>query len=284
MTLTQIIITVVVALISLFLGGAITRYYSSRRNLALVVPSLFDVIDLRRVAKEKIQILYNQKNIQSLWVVRFLVQNRGNADIQKSMVRRCPYVSFGDKAVAIDVEPVSLPEDAIVNATIGETGTVSFSIEYLKRHSQAAFQILVHSETEAWLSAGDIVADTGLIENTKVDFVNLMSGGFPHFMDRTSEIVRLHRKVIIGIYMFLSIGFILFGVFALVQPFFSRYFPVLKSTCQPASRAVGILLNGCFLLLPTWYIWRKFRYLAVFYNKSKLSKDKAGPATESKED
>jgi hypothetical protein len=193
------------------------------------------------------------------------------------MVRRVPSISFGDKALAIDIEPVYVPDGAVVNATIDGGGSVLLSIGYLGRRSQAAFQVLVFPQTDTSLEAGDITADTGLIEDTDVDFANFLSGGFPTFMDHFTNVIRRYRKGLANTYMLLSVSLIVFGtsvlILACMRPstansMLKGIVKLIFGTSSFAAAGCFMLLNGCLLLFPTWFLWRRIRYLAPFDKKT----------------
>jgi len=189
----NILLYVVSIIITIIIAVIVTRYYSTRRILNLVIPSIFDIIDISRIAKEKIQILYKNNRIESLWVIRVVLQNSGNFDIEKNMVHIAPQIDFGNSVKVIDVEPIYTDSESEINAEISEEGFCIFNIGYLKRRKQSAFQILVHTQCGKSIDYKDISLNQGVIENTDIRLINLKRG-FPTLFMKPASFFFVHRR------------------------------------------------------------------------------------------
>lgn len=266
MTLPDIGPSIVIAILSLILGALITRYYATRRRINIVVPSAFNLVDLSRVAKEKIQILCNNKPIENLWVVRIVIQNRGNIDVESSAIRANPTLSFGESIEIIDIEQRHVGEENQVKATIRDTRFAEFKIDYLKRREQAAFQILVHSPKGDNFSPKDLSVAAGIIDNTDIHLANLAAGAMPATFTGVAKVIRKYRKLIGWAYLLLSLILILVGITDLYDPSLLNLSKTTQSTFPVPSRWKGTipLVYGLVLLMPTILLIRKLRYLDLF--------------------
>ena len=192
----DILITFLVSVISIIIGALVTRHYSARRRLELVIPSFLDVVALSHVAKDKIQVLYQGMHIKSLWVLRVVIQNRGNFDIEQRMVRAFPRINLGAFARIIDIEPVHLDRESLVELSVEDERYAVLKIDYLQRRRQAAFQIVAHSAGGAVLRPDDIVLENGIIENTTVSLKNLLACGFTGKLERfVNTVLKFNRPL-----------------------------------------------------------------------------------------
>ena len=274
MTTYEVGLVVLVGILMLVLGSLVTRHYSMRRSLVLVIPSVIDVVDLSRIAKEKIEVLYQGVRIESLWVIRVLIRNRGNVDIEKGMVRSNPRIDVGELAKAIDVEPVDESESSSIQSSIEEDRYVAFEINYLPRKAQAAFQVLAHTPNGFDLDPSAITLDRGIIQNTDLDLVNL-SVPVPGFWGILIRHVRRRRKIVLWAYMIFGSACIVLSPLVAI---YYQHIPKLLGTPQPTTRpkaifsAAFLFLYGIAVIVPFSYFLRKYRYMEPFIGEKKPPK------------
>lgn len=264
--------TIVVAILSLILGALVARHYSTRRILAIVIPSLFDIVDLSRVAKDKIKVLYQDKPIGSLWVIRVVIQNQGNYDLEKKLVRSEPKVSLGDFAIAIDVEPVNIDKEASIQTTIEEGKFITFHINYLQRGKQAAFQVLAHTTKGFDLKPNDIILDRGIIENTDVRLVNLLTGGFRGVTESLYCFIRERLKLFAWAYIIIGCAFVIYGLINAIYPDIVTLIGMPHpTTIETVPRVVFPIIIGFLFIFPMYHILRRHRYIGIFNQKKENS-------------
>jgi hypothetical protein len=167
MTAKEILITIILSLFSIVITIIITRHYSYRSCIAIIIASVFDIIDLSKVAKDKIEIFYNKIPIEQLWIIRAILNNQGNIDINSDMVHNPPSLRLIEDARIIDAENISNDNINKVDSFIMNEKSVVFNINYFQRRNLLAFQILVHTNKGISLKPDDIILSKGIIENTK---------------------------------------------------------------------------------------------------------------------
>jgi len=275
MTLQEIVVAVLLSLISLVVGALVNRYYASRRKISIVVPSLFNLVDLSRVAADKVQILYANKPIESLWVIRIVVQNSGNADITEEMVQILPRVSFGEATSIIDVEPTHTSSESDAEALVVDNRLVDIKINYLRRGRESAFQILAHAARGSAIDPNDIRIEQGLIENADLGIYNFLTAAVPSVLQQPYKILRKQRKLVARVYIVLSSLLVVFGVTSILAsgirgwPEEVATTPLLEGIVQlilPKRPLVGVLLifYGFLLIVPSVYLLRRQHYLELF--------------------
>jgi hypothetical protein len=153
-----------------------------------------------------------------------------------------------------------------LKATIDREDKVTFEVEYLQRKKQAAFQLLVHTESGSDLRPTDITCDIGTIANTSGKFLNLMSSPVPDVFRSMEQLLRRNRKAIIRLYFMISFGMMLAGAFMLLHPWvIQNYdFPILGTESPPTPIAIGTFIYGLLLLFPTVFAFKRMRYLELF--------------------
>ena len=262
----DLVITIVVGVISLILGALATRYYAARRRFSVIIPSMVDLIKISRIARERIRILYKDREVEALWVVRLVLQNRGNLDIDASLVKTSPSIQLAPSLKLMDVEPVHIKDHNSITARLHGEDKVIFDIDYLQRKQQVAFQLLVHTESGKTLRAADIVCDSGTITDTITSFTNLVSNSMPDIFRSIEQFLRLGRKTIIRAYFVLSLGLICAGVLMLLHPWVVQNYGFRLFGTQSPPRVAGIatLIYGMILLFPTMFAFRRLRYLDLF--------------------
>lgn len=275
-------VTIVVGAICLILGALATRYYAARRRFLIIIPTMIDLVRVSRIAKEKIQILYKGRAVESLWVVRLVLQNRGNLDIDASLVRTPPHIQLAPSVKLIDVEPVHVKGHDSITARLEGEDKVTFDIDYLQRKQQAAFQLLVHAESGKTLRPVDIVCDSGTIANTTTSFTNLMSSPVPDVFRSMEQLLRRNRKTIIRLYFVISFGLMCAGVFMVLHPWvIQNYdFPLLGTRSPRKVVAITTLIYGILLFFPTMFSFKRMRYLELFPLPSEETKTQS-PTKES---
>ncbi len=272
MNINELGITIIVAIASIILGALITRHYSARRVLDMVIPSYFDALDLRHIAKEKIRVLYQGKPVESLSVIRVVLHNQGNSDIVKNMVKNHPMLFFGDLVKLIDVQPVYSDKETNVEASINEEKYVIFKIDFLQRRKMVAFQILAYLDKRSNFNPGDITLEPGIIENTDTRMKNLLSTEVYGVVDRFLFTIDKIRKPLTyflmtlgGLFIITSLLVVLSLLFPNIGHFLGFFRIGEQKPYEMIISALLLFLPGISLMLLMNYIFKRDKYTNIFF-------------------
>jgi hypothetical protein len=266
MTVTEIEITIAVGLIMMLLGAVATRHYSSRRRINFIMPSLIDVVNISHLVKDNIKIYYRDVPIQSLWVLRLIVKNNGNFDINKDMIRNLPKLTFKDSVKIIDIEPVIYDDNALISGLRSSETSIDFDIEFLKRGKQTAFQILFHTVDDSRVRMDDIKLSEGVIENTTVKLIKLGTTVIPYPFSRL--VGSGHKRILIFVLM-LIIGSLFFAIMGILALFGHQQYLVPPPT-KDLSTKDNIFMGLFFIVysfmfaVPAILLLRRYRYIKIF--------------------
>ncbi len=273
MSLTTIILTLSITLISIILTAIISRHYAMRSKLYFIIYSIVDLVKLSRIAKDKVQILYNAQPVDSLSVIRIVIENHGYIDISKDQMRSKPKIKFINSAKVIDIEEVDKNvENEIIPEIDLENNEIYFDLIYIKRKEKTAFQILVHKEKGEPIEYKDLTFYKGTIKNTDVRFLNLEAVRFPKYVDNFFEILRKHPKIITIFYIGFSLYFLFKGISYIIYSIvnFNIYDFIGLDTPEKISISLGILFifTSFTVLFPILWLYRRLKYRTIFYKKN----------------
>ncbi len=163
-------------IISIVITCLVTWIYASRRKLLFAIPSVFRLIDVGRLTNKQIKLLYGDKEIQSIHIVRMVLSNIGNHDIAKNAIHTAPRFDFGPDAHILDAKVLNTSEYTNGITTIVDNHILQFDIDFLQRKQSIAYQILLELKTDAEIDLSRAALVPGVIENTGVVFKHIHLG------------------------------------------------------------------------------------------------------------
>jgi hypothetical protein len=263
-----IIITAIFFLLSILLTIVITKHYSSRSELNIIIASILDLVRISSDAKDKIKVLYNNEEVKSLSVIRLVIENQGNNDISEDQVKVFPSLRFINNVKIINVDEISKGNKSNVQTKVIGDNEIQFHFKFLSRKNKCAFQILVHNEEGFTTSIRDLSFYEGVIKNTRLKFTNYDVSDLPSMIARMNHFIQTNYKAITVVYSLIS--FILFslGVFMLINLVFPNTVKLIDSSNRPTiENILSVILLwflSFFLIAPILVAYRRIRYRMLF--------------------
>jgi len=206
----NLVLTVILPIVTLFVGIFIAKYYSTRSTLKIGVSSLIGAFDIEAAAKNKLEILYEGKTVEKLWIIRFAIINSGNRDIISTMVNIPPKIIIKKDAEILSWDKGYSTENSDVYLEINDDSSVQIMIESLPRKGVNAFQLVARSQEKISIKPKDISVDRGFIIDT--DVKKIQKSSFIIFKPTIKEIMISLMVMSVGIL------FIFMGVLILLYP------------------------------------------------------------------
>jgi hypothetical protein len=261
------------SLAALVVGGLITRYFSTRRRLIVAIPSAFDLVRVSKIAQTRVQIQFDGNTIERLWVVRIVLRNCGNRDIEESMVRSPIVVTISDPMNAIDLECVYQSSSNEISTSILDSHTIEFTPVFLRRRSSAAYQILVIGNLNQPLDPACIECDLGTIVDTSTKCITMF--------DKVPAITRLtqdHKLFVVNsllpALLISSVLATMIGCYLILKPILFPVFdlPLISLPEEHMQIGIALVITGFFYSVPTYALWRRWRYTSLFSSSKKRKK------------
>jgi hypothetical protein len=169
------VVTVLTTVVAIVITALVTRWYSSRRALDIVLSSAVNVLQLPDVGAGRVTASYDGEPVRSLWSLTILVCNTGNVDIDSKQVRKAPAVALGGAVRVLDAT-VLTPErdDRRVAVSSEPDGNVQFAIGYLRRGCGVECQLLLDQDGDADFSPDGLSLADCLVENADCRWLNLL--------------------------------------------------------------------------------------------------------------
>jgi len=278
MLYTSIFINIIITFTTIILTALITRYYAFRSKLYFVIFSIFDLVKLSSIAKEKVQIIYNSQPLDYLSIIRFLIKNSGNVDINKEQIRSKPILKFKNSTKVIDIEEVENKDNNRINPIINsKNGEIQFDIEYIKRKNLIAFQILAYKDNGKSVEYNDIEFSKGIITNTDIKLLNYEAERFPRYILKILNIIFRYPKLILFFYFLFLIFLVFKGVSYMLYFYYSfniyKYIGVNTPNDISISNGIIFILLGLMVLFTTVYLSKRLKYREIFYKNDNESKN-----------
>jgi len=264
MKLGSFIFTFSISFLSIIIGIIVSRYYSSRRKIKFYIHSIYDIIDTEIFNKKKLQFYYDSKEIKSIWIVRAIIRNEGNVDIDYKQVRHPPKLYFKPTAKILDVVESYPGSNSIIFNLDENTNSIEFDIQYIRRREHLAFQVLINSENNM-VYYDDIRIEEGIIDNTDIAIVNLAKSPLSQIDARTVHVFK-NRWMISLLYFTLSFFCFMQAILIVSKMLFENlYFLERLLIFSPSiSNLFTQLVFGVFVLLAGLFFFRKNRLGRLF--------------------
>lgn len=258
-------------LLSIVITIFITRHYSFRSALKIILTSIINLFDLSKFEKWKLDVLLNGKAVESLWVIKIILENCGNSDLIKTMECKPIKLTFPKNFEICDIKIGKIDKNEIEASFDGDS--IEIKIQYFKRKSIIPLQILATMKKAMKIDPNDIKLADGLIINTKInliDFVNkrnlFIKSVFP-FLDNKDKIDKLY-KFFLHIYFILGIYIIIIGVISILNIVWTNNFIptffINKFLYNNLFESIFITIFGILFFIVNFFNYKYFYYSKLF--------------------
>ena len=126
----SVITTIILFILSIIITVLITKYYSFRSKLNIILTSIIDLVKISVLARGKVKILYNNEEVKSLSVIRIVIENQGNTDLSEEQVKIAPSIKFMPKIKVISIDDVSKTDKSNVLTDIISENEIKFHLKF----------------------------------------------------------------------------------------------------------------------------------------------------------
>lgn len=268
-----IIITVIFFVLSIIITILITRYYSFRSNFNIILSSIVDLVRISFLAKDKVKILYNDKEVKSLSVIRMIFENEGNIDVSEEQVKKAPSLKFLNDVKIISIDEINATDKSNISFDIISENEIHFNINFLGRKSRNAFQILVHKDNDFSTTHKDLSFDEGIIKNTNIKFIDYESDKIPSLIFKIAFFLQSKPIIINLLYSFMSGFLFITGLLHLIYIIFGynlfQYLGIKLPETITIWSVIGLWFMSFTVIAPLFWFNKRLRYRTIFRNSFK---------------